>query len=73
MEPAGLSERLFLSLPEAAKRLGNVSAETLYRLNREGHLPTRRIGRKLVISVRNLDRWADELGDVRDTSYQSGQ
>jgi hypothetical protein len=41
----------------------------LYRLAREGHLPVRRIGRRLVISERLLDQWIDSVGDVRATEY----
>jgi hypothetical protein len=41
----------------------------MYRLAREGHLPVRRIGRRLVISERLLDQWIDSTGDVRDAEY----
>jgi len=51
---------LFLTMRQAAQRLGNISEATLYRLARDGELPVRRIGRKVVVSVRNLERWADE-------------
>ncbi len=61
---------VFLTMPEASKRLGGTpSAETLYRLARDGHLPVRRIGRRVVISERRLDEWADGCGDVRSTTY----
>jgi excisionase family DNA binding protein len=59
----------FLNMAEAAEHLGNVSAETLYRLAREGHLPVRRIGRRLVISETRLDEWADDTGDVRAVMF----
>ena len=60
----------FLTMAQASEHLGGVpSATTLYRLATEGHLPVRRIGRKLVISDRRLDAWADELGDVRAVTY----
>lgn len=55
----------FLTLPEAAERLGHISPETLYRLAREGNLPVRRIGRRVVIAERRLDEWAEDVGDVR--------
>ena len=42
LDPNGSSEPLFLTIPQAAERLGQLSAETLYRLSREGHLPTPR-------------------------------
>ena len=60
----------FLTMPEASLHCGGVpSPETLYRLAREGHLPVRRIGRRLVISERLLDEWIDSVGDVRATRY----
>jgi hypothetical protein len=60
----------FLTMPEASVHCGGVpSPETLYRLAREGHLPVRRIGRRLVISERLLDQWVDSVGDVRATAY----
>ena len=48
---------------------GTPSAETLYRLAREGHLPVKRIGRRIVISEMRLDEWANEIGDARDRLY----
>jgi excisionase family DNA binding protein len=60
----------FLTMPEASAHCGGVpSSETLYRLAREGHLPVRRIGRRLVISERLLDQWIDSVGDVRATEF----
>jgi excisionase family DNA binding protein len=60
----------FMTMAEASEHLGGVpSPETLYRLAREGHLPVRRIGRKIVISDRRLDEWADGIGDVRDVTF----
>jgi len=60
----------FLTIRQASEHLGGVpSAETLYRLARTGHLPVRRIGRRLVISERRLDEWADVIGDVRTVTY----
>jgi excisionase family DNA binding protein len=59
----------FLTMGEAADHLTNISEETLRRLARAGHLPARRIGRRLVISERLLDEWADSTGDVRDRVY----
>jgi excisionase family DNA binding protein len=64
---------LFLTMKQAAERLGTLSPETLYRLSREGHLPTRVIGRRVVISSRRLEEWADAIGDVRDTTYPRGE
>jgi uncharacterized protein YodC (DUF2158 family) len=38
-------------------------------LAREGHLPVKRIGRRLVISDVQLDAWAVEPGDARCRTY----
>jgi hypothetical protein len=58
-------------MTEASVHCGGVpSPETLYRLARTGHLPVRRIGRRLVISERLLDAWIDSVGDVRATDYE---
>jgi Helix-turn-helix domain len=53
---------MFLTIPQASAYLGGVpSAEWLYRAARTGNLPVKRIGRKLVISERNLEIWANEI------------
>ncbi len=60
----------FLTMRQASEHLGGVpSAETLYRLAREGHLPVKRIGRRLVISEVLLATWANEPGDARSRTY----
>lgn len=60
----------FLTMREASEHLGGKPSEaTLYRLARAGHLPARRIGRRLLISDKRLDEWADGIGDVRDTVF----
>lgn len=57
-------------MSEASRHCGGVpSVETLYRLARDGHLPVRRIGRRLVISDRLLNEWIDSTGDVREIGY----
>jgi excisionase family DNA binding protein len=62
----------FLTMAQASEALGgSPSTETLYRLARAGHLPVRRIGRRLLISEHQLARWSDEVvGDVRATVYE---
>ena len=56
----------FLTMPQASERCGGVpSAETLYRLAREGFLPVKRIGRRVVISDVRLDEWMNAAGDAR--------
>ena len=60
----------FLSMKQASEQLGGVpSAATLYRLAADGHLPAKRIGRKLVISQAQLDLWADLPGSARAVTY----
>ena len=61
----------FLSMAEASEHCGGTPSEaTLYRLAREGHIPARRCGRRLVISDRLLDEWIDASGgDMRSTVY----
>jgi excisionase family DNA binding protein len=60
----------FLTMRQASEQLGGVpSAATLYRLAADGHLPAKRIGRKLVISQAQLDLWANTPGDARSTVF----
>lgn len=60
----------FLTMRQASEHLGGVpSAETLYRLARDGHLPVKVIGRRKVISDVRLDEWANEPGDARSRIY----
>jgi predicted DNA-binding transcriptional regulator AlpA len=60
----------FLTMAQASDHCGGKpSAATFYRLAADGHLPVRRIGRRLVISERLLDDWIDSTGDVRDTVF----
>ena len=60
----------FLTMRQASEHLGGVpSAETLYRLARDGHLPVKVIGRRVVISELQLDTWANEPGDARSRTY----
>ncbi len=60
----------FLTMSEASAHCGgHPSPATFYRLAQDGHLPVRRIGRRIVISDRLLDEWVDGIGDVRDTVF----
>jgi len=45
-----------MSPAEAAERLG-ISLNTVYRHIRNGRLPARRLGRRLLIGRRELRRW----------------
>lgn len=51
----------WLTMQEAAAQLGCVSVWTLRRLHREGRFPARMVGRRLVISERLLDQWAESF------------
>jgi excisionase family DNA binding protein len=61
---------VLLSMAQASERLGgSPSVATMYRLARDGHLPVKRIGRRLVISEHRLDEWANETGDAWSRYY----
>jgi hypothetical protein len=61
----------FLTMPEASAHCGGVPSlrDLCTDWHAKGHLPVRRIGRRLVISERLLDQWIDSTGDVRDAEY----
>jgi excisionase family DNA binding protein len=50
-----VSERLALTIPEAAERLG-ISKNHAYRSAQNGDLPTFRIGKKLLVPVEALQK-----------------
>ncbi len=52
---------LFLSVPEAARRLGVGQTTVWIALIREGKLPVVRIGRRTLVSVRALEEFAASL------------
>lgn len=49
------SERLVMTVPEAGKALG-ISRGAAYELAKTGKLPTLRLGKRLVVPVKALDR-----------------
>ncbi|KPM53345.1 hypothetical protein ACG83_21665 [Frankia sp. R43] len=53
-------DRLLLSTPDAAARL-NIGRSTLYDLIRSGALPTVKIGRRRLVAVDDLARYAASL------------
>jgi excisionase family DNA binding protein len=59
-----MSERLALSIPEAAERLG-ISRNHAYRSAQNGDLPTFRIGGKILVSVEELERLVTKGNDLR--------
>jgi excisionase family DNA binding protein len=50
-----VGERLTLTIPEAAERLG-ISKNHAYRSAQNGDLPTFRMGKKLLVSVEALQK-----------------
>lgn len=52
-------EKLTLSIPEAAKVLG-ISQTRMYQLSRSEGFPSISVGRRILISVRGLERWVEE-------------
>ncbi len=56
-----ITEKLVLSVEEAGRRLG-VSRGTAYMLARTGQLPTLRLGKRLVVPVRAIERMLDSAG-----------
>lgn len=52
-------QKLTYSVPEAAKILG-VSASKMYEVVKSDGFPTIKIGGRLLVSARGLERWVDE-------------
>lgn len=52
-------EKKTLSVPEAAKILG-ISQTRMYQLAKSAGFPTISVGRRILISVKGLDRWLEE-------------
>lgn len=52
-------EKLAISIPEAAKVLG-VSRTRMYQLAKSTGFPTVNVGKRILISVKGLERWVDE-------------
>ena len=53
------SEKLTLSIPEAAKRIG-VSDTTMRQLARTEGFPSFKVGYRILISVKGLEAWVEE-------------
>lgn len=58
---------LTVSVAEAAERVG-VSDWLIYRLIQEGNFPHRRLGRRIVIPVRALERWIDQTDQTQPST-----
>ena len=52
--------RLLLSVPEAAKALGRISERTLFSLTASGEIRCVRIGRRVLYSVEELQRFIQQ-------------
>lgn len=50
---------LLISVPKVAKRLG-VSPRTVWKLIHDGLLPSKRIYRRTLVSVKALETWAND-------------
>ena len=53
------SEKLTLSIPEAAKRIG-ISDTTMRQLARTAGFPSFRVGTRLLVSAKGLEVWVEE-------------
>lgn len=58
------TEPLLISVVEAANRVG-LSKSTVYELIDAGRFPHKRVGRRILVPVKALERWAAE--DVLDS------
>lgn len=58
MIQAETSQVLFISVPEAAKRLG-IGKTLLYEQIQAGKFPHRRIGGRIVVSIKVLEKLAE--------------
>ena len=52
-------QRLVLTVPEAARRLG-IGRNQAYALARSGRIPAIRLGRRLLVPAAALERWLEE-------------
>jgi hypothetical protein len=53
---------LTISVPEAGRRIANLSRNASYEAARRGDIPTIRIGRLLRVPVRAIERLLDQAG-----------
>lgn len=53
-----MDNKLTISVPEAAKRLG-VSKSTAYELARREDFPSFKVGNRLLVSVAGLEKWVE--------------
>ena len=62
MEGVVKSEKLTLSVPEAAQIVG-VSQSKMYEIVNIKGFPTIHIGRRLLVSAKGLERWIEEQAE----------
>lgn len=60
MSESKTTERVALSVPEAAARLGISRAAAYNLVNSDGFYPAFRIGTRILVSVGQLDKWVAE-------------
>lgn len=53
-----VSEKVLWTLEETAKKL-SISRRTCWQMTKNGELPTVRIGRRLLISPKDVDQWVN--------------
>lgn len=58
-----INRKLTYSIPEAAKVLG-VSNSKMYQIAKISGFPTIVFGKRLLISVKGLERWIDEQAEI---------
>lgn len=53
-----VSDNVFITIPEAAQQFfcGRITEAALYRLAREGKLPTIRVGRRILIDAVKMEK-----------------
>ncbi len=56
-------EKVMYSIEETAQALG-ISSRHVYRLVYDGTLPVKRIGRRVLVSRRALEVWAEQVDEV---------
>ena len=54
--------KLTLSIPEAAKIVG-VSPSKMYQIAKSKGFPTVQVGKRILVSVKGLERWVEEQAE----------
>ena len=59
METAVVENKMVMSVPAAAKILG-ISETKMYQLCKSSGFPTVKIGKRILVSSKGLERWIDQ-------------